>query len=622
MFYSETLLSKTGPLARVWLSANLERKLSKTHILQSNIESSVNAIVDQGQAPMALRLSGQLLLGVVRIYSRKARYLMDDCNEALLKIKMAFRPGNTTNFDMPANSAVPNPGLNMPDILTDVDIPPMLDESLLNPHPREISVAANQDNDPLNWTSQAFSDPVSIEQGRNAPEDQPMLYEDDLGLDFDFNEGPSIEKGRDAPPPRSVADDLMSEDGKLHNDDLGINFNDDDPMVIDDEVPAPEENEAVPEDVMDVENIDNFRPNLESTPVPERATEERRISASPESPLSDNFDESEVPEELLMEQPAEPKVKRRKLLPMDSETTLTQTQIRKQQTDHASILKPLSYLPRDPMLLALMNMQKNGSFVSNIMGDGRTKGWAPELRGIMSIELIRKSGALKRKRDSGVADLEDDEDQTPVQLEVDDDHLADLHNDEGIAMQDDSVNLGKDASTMIDITAEESPRAVRESSRAGSEDGASPLPEDQDDYPRDNFEDTTAPLIPLSSQGPLSVGTKHAVHLLRERFSTADPSLSASQLSQSPQSKKTLNNANVLFQDLLPEATTSKADATKMFFEVLVLATKDAVKVEQKEGELGGRIRLRAKRGLWGDWAEMEAGGEIEKQQEAEAVTA
>ena len=88
MFYSESLLSKTGPLARVWLSANLERKLSKSHILQSDIQSSVGAIVDQGQAPMALRLSGQLLLGVVRIYSRKARYLLDDCNEALMKIKM------------------------------------------------------------------------------------------------------------------------------------------------------------------------------------------------------------------------------------------------------------------------------------------------------------------------------------------------------------------------------------------------------------------------------------------------------------------------------------------------------------------------------------------------------
>lgn len=55
----------------------------------------------QDQAPMALRLSGQLLLGVVRIYSRKARYLYEDCNEALMKIKMVrnffptFFPGNS-----------------------------------------------------------------------------------------------------------------------------------------------------------------------------------------------------------------------------------------------------------------------------------------------------------------------------------------------------------------------------------------------------------------------------------------------------------------------------------------------------------------------------------------------
>jgi hypothetical protein len=37
---------------------------------------------------MALRLSGQLLLGVVRIYNRKTKYLLDDCNEAMLKLKM------------------------------------------------------------------------------------------------------------------------------------------------------------------------------------------------------------------------------------------------------------------------------------------------------------------------------------------------------------------------------------------------------------------------------------------------------------------------------------------------------------------------------------------------------
>jgi cohesin complex subunit SCC1 len=36
---------------------------------------------------MALRLTGQLLLGVVRIYSRKTRYLLEDVGEALIRIK-------------------------------------------------------------------------------------------------------------------------------------------------------------------------------------------------------------------------------------------------------------------------------------------------------------------------------------------------------------------------------------------------------------------------------------------------------------------------------------------------------------------------------------------------------
>jgi len=43
--------------------------------------------------PLALRVSGHLLLGVVRIYSRKVKYLMNDSTEALVKIKLAFRPG-------------------------------------------------------------------------------------------------------------------------------------------------------------------------------------------------------------------------------------------------------------------------------------------------------------------------------------------------------------------------------------------------------------------------------------------------------------------------------------------------------------------------------------------------
>ena len=52
---------------------------------------------------MALRLSGQLLLGVVRIYSRKAKYLLDDCNEAILKIKMVCLPIHRTESNLTTN---------------------------------------------------------------------------------------------------------------------------------------------------------------------------------------------------------------------------------------------------------------------------------------------------------------------------------------------------------------------------------------------------------------------------------------------------------------------------------------------------------------------------------------
>lgn len=95
MFYEATLLSKTGPLARVWLASNLDRKLTKQNVLQSNLETNVKDIIGESQAPMALRLSGQLLLGVVKIYNRKAKYLMDDCNDALVKIKLVRRVKET-----------------------------------------------------------------------------------------------------------------------------------------------------------------------------------------------------------------------------------------------------------------------------------------------------------------------------------------------------------------------------------------------------------------------------------------------------------------------------------------------------------------------------------------------
>ena len=113
----------------------------------------------------------------------------------------------------------------------------------------------------------------------------------------------------------------------------------------------------------------------------------------------------------------------------------------------------------------------------------------------------------------------------------------------------------------------------------------------------DTFDDTTMPLVHPADSGPVSLGTKHAVHLLRDRLGDAGGAHPSSPAKKS-----------VLLQDLVPEGRTSKEDATKMFFEVLVLATKDAIKVEQGEKAIGLPLRIRAKRGLWGSWAETSPG--------------
>ncbi|XP_040494035.1 double-strand-break repair protein rad21-like protein 1 isoform X2 [Ursus maritimus] len=92
MFYTHVLMSKRGPLAKIWLAAHWEKKLTKAHVFECNLEITIEKILSP-KVKIALRTSGHLLLGVVRIYNRKAKYLLADCNEALLKMKMTFRPG-------------------------------------------------------------------------------------------------------------------------------------------------------------------------------------------------------------------------------------------------------------------------------------------------------------------------------------------------------------------------------------------------------------------------------------------------------------------------------------------------------------------------------------------------
>ena len=125
MFFSTQLLSKKGPLATVWLAGHMDKRLKKAQIIDTSISNSVGEAalrvckahstaethvlccchfqtgtlpvltwsagcadnIINSEAPLALRLSGQLLLGVVRIHARKVVFLYNDCNEAVVRLK-------------------------------------------------------------------------------------------------------------------------------------------------------------------------------------------------------------------------------------------------------------------------------------------------------------------------------------------------------------------------------------------------------------------------------------------------------------------------------------------------------------------------------------------------------
>lgn len=133
--FAYNLNSKDNPLATVWLAANLDKKLTKAQLLHTNICKTAKAIINGDSSssdeinddlssltgsqletknvlitsePIALRLSGQLLYGIVKIYSRKERYLLDDVSDVLVKLKSIFKSNNLQSIIVPAGKTMMN----------------------------------------------------------------------------------------------------------------------------------------------------------------------------------------------------------------------------------------------------------------------------------------------------------------------------------------------------------------------------------------------------------------------------------------------------------------------------------------------------------------------------------
>ncbi|XP_076893446.1 sister chromatid cohesion 1 protein 3-like [Bidens hawaiensis] len=193
MFYSHNLLARKNPLGTVWVAAHLQNQLKKRNYTELNISSTVEQIMNP-EVPIALRLSGFLLFGIVRIYSKKVEYLQQDCNTLRIEISKAYANVDI-NLPEDANKAKYE-SITLPDNFA-LDLI-NIDEHNLNGSP-DSHLRPNEDISITDYSPASFS---KIRLG--TPAGYIMI---NVGEDAPQN--PSISEA--SPGPRSVRVDETSE---------------------------------------------------------------------------------------------------------------------------------------------------------------------------------------------------------------------------------------------------------------------------------------------------------------------------------------------------------------------------------------------------------------------------
>lgn len=132
------IFSKKNALSTLWLASTFQKKLTKALVIKTDLEESAESIVGGG-APVALRIRGQLLLGLVRIYDRKVRYLQEDCTDALSTVKLTIRAQK--KIDLPSAEARARGEGAEPSVtldIVDISVPDVNLQDLIQQHASSI----------------------------------------------------------------------------------------------------------------------------------------------------------------------------------------------------------------------------------------------------------------------------------------------------------------------------------------------------------------------------------------------------------------------------------------------------------------------------------------------------
>ncbi|CAO2813519.1 unnamed protein product [Amaranthus hypochondriacus] len=179
MFYSHTFLARKGPLGTVWCAAHLQHKLKKSHYASTDIPSTVERII-YPEVPIALRMSGHLLLGVVRIYSKKVEYLYKDYEGLRVSLQNAFCTVHV-NLNENANQAQFN-AITLPETYSldaiEIDDDISRFDGSQDDHIRNIEEITLQDSTPVEtelYVRITFDDDIIPDSSQSEPrESDPM----------------------------------------------------------------------------------------------------------------------------------------------------------------------------------------------------------------------------------------------------------------------------------------------------------------------------------------------------------------------------------------------------------------------------------------------------------------
>ncbi|KAM0255826.1 hypothetical protein ACHAQJ_005413 [Trichoderma viride] len=103
MFYSHEILNNTQyGVATIWLVATVgkgnQKRLTKKAIQEVNVPKACEKILDPG-APLALRLQGNLLYGVSRVFEQQCAYVLTDAEKTQSDMVTFFRIIQTSETD-------------------------------------------------------------------------------------------------------------------------------------------------------------------------------------------------------------------------------------------------------------------------------------------------------------------------------------------------------------------------------------------------------------------------------------------------------------------------------------------------------------------------------------------